>query len=85
MTPTNLRSVELQFMQEWEGGKQPTLQDYVARYPGYARDLLEFVADYVIFEAVAPTSPATRSIAQAGASPAAASPSLSSARWPQPA
>ena len=62
MAQTTLRSVALQFMQDWEAGKQPSLQDYVSRYPGYARELMEFVADYMVFEAVAPMPTSSGSV-----------------------
>ncbi len=58
MAPTNFRSITLQFLQDWDAGKQPSLQDYAARYPNYARELMEFVADYVVFGAVAPPAQA---------------------------
>ena len=62
MAQTTLRSVALQFMLDWEAGKQPSLQDYVSRYPGYARELVEFVADCMVFEAVAPMAKAPPSM-----------------------
>lgn len=53
MAQQSLRSVALQFIQDWDAGKQPSLQEYLALYPGYARELMDFVADYVVFDAVA--------------------------------
>ena len=57
MTQSNLRGIALQFMQDWDAGRQPSLQDYIARDPGDARELMEFVADYIVFEAMTPTPP----------------------------
>ena len=54
MAQTDLHRLELEFMQDWDAGKQPALHEYVARCPGDAHELMEFVADYIIFEAVAP-------------------------------
>ena len=54
MAHSDLHGVALQFMQDWDSGKQPSLRDYLAASPGDARELMEFVADYVVFEAMTP-------------------------------
>ena len=54
MAQSNSRGVALQFMQDWDAGKQPSLQDYLARDPGHARELMDFVADYIVFGAMTP-------------------------------
>jgi hypothetical protein len=39
------------YLAELRAGQQPTVGDYVARYPQYANDIADFVAYYHAFEA----------------------------------
>jgi hypothetical protein len=39
--------IRLEFIEEQEKGKHPTLDIFVARYPEYAERLTEFVVDYL--------------------------------------
>ncbi|MBV9851053.1 MAG: hypothetical protein JO250_15390 [Armatimonadetes bacterium] len=53
MAQTTLGSVVLQFMRDWDAGKERSLQDYVARHPGDADELTECIADWAVFSALA--------------------------------
>ena len=51
METNELESVTLAFLEEWEDGKNPTLQAYVARHPQLALPLTDFVLDLIDLEA----------------------------------
>ncbi len=53
MPQQNANSVALDFLKEWDEGRQPQLTDYLATHPADADDILESVADCLIFEALA--------------------------------
>lgn len=55
--PNDLDAIELQFIQEWDEGANPTLQQYVAKYPEYAREITEFVLDFVEYDAAVARTP----------------------------
>ena len=55
MAQSDLHGVALQFMRDWDAGRQPSLQDYLSRAPDDARELMEFVADYMVFGSMTPT------------------------------
>ena len=62
MAQSDLHGGALQFMRDWDAGKQPSLRDYLPRDPGDARELMEFVANYVVFGAMTPTPAASPSV-----------------------
>ena len=45
--PEEFDTIRLQFVEEWEEGKAPSLRDYVRRYPQFTELLVEFVTEYV--------------------------------------
>jgi hypothetical protein len=40
-------TVQMQFLQEWQEGKAPALQNYVQRYPQWADELTDFVMHWL--------------------------------------
>jgi len=67
----DLGAIKLQYIQEWEDGQRPTLQDYVVRYPEFEDELTEFVTDFLQLETVRiedtlqpPSSAAERALAR---------------------
>lgn len=52
-----IAAIELDFMEAWEAGSSPTLQDYVARYPQYAGAITEFVLGYLELEGALARTP----------------------------
>lgn len=43
-------AVEMLYIEDWEAGRNPTLQDYVNRYPYYAEHLAEFIISFLELE-----------------------------------
>jgi len=52
-TVDQLEAIQLQFMEQWEAGETPTLQDYVTRHPEWARELTDFVLLFIEVESAA--------------------------------
>ena len=45
--------VKIEFIEAWNTGERPTLQDYVRRYPQFTDELIEFVLSFVPLERAA--------------------------------
>ena len=52
-----ITAIELDFMEAWEAGSNPTLQDYVARYPQHAGAITEFVLGFLELEGALARTP----------------------------
>src|SRR5262245_25844492 len=48
-----LEQIQLQYLEEWQAGRPPTLEEYVRRYPQFARELADFVLSVAELEATA--------------------------------
>lgn len=58
LAPENeIALIELSFMEAWETGSNPTLQDYIARYPQYAAEITEFVLEFLELEGALARTP----------------------------
>ena len=42
-----LEAIELEFMEKWEAGEKPTLQDFCERHPEHCAELVDFVMEWL--------------------------------------
>lgn len=53
----DLEAIQQRFIEEWEAGKEPTLETYVERYPHFTEELMDFVLSFVQMEAALAQTP----------------------------
>jgi|GEM_PF-2782459 len=61
-----LEAIQLQYLEEWEAGQAPTVDDYLTRYPRFAAELAEFIPFFLEVEAAAAAVPESELEAPAG-------------------